>query len=219
MASVLDPGTERAGYSPGMAFWPAEVEWHERDVVVPAFRRWLEAQGWETEAESGFVDVVAHRGDETIYAEVKGRTKSRAGAGLDTLYGQLLRRMPVEEVGDSTRFAVVIPTGAEAAALRVPKRVRNLLRIDIYVVSDDGQVEMLSDSEALPIEREPDNLARATVARSRPKKASKAEWMSWPNPKKLEHLLSKITIPDSVHTDEQRLPGETRADFLRRIYG
>src|SRR5919107_3942579 len=137
---------------PRMAFWPPEVEWHERDVVVPAFQRWLETQGWETETETGFVDVVAHRGNETIYAEVKGRTKSRPGAGLDTLYGQLLRRMPVEEAGDpNTRFAVVIPTGAEAAALRVPRRVRDLLRIDIYAVSDDGQVEKLSDSEALEV--------------------------------------------------------------------
>jgi hypothetical protein len=129
-----------------MAFWGPEVEWHERDVVVPAFRRWLEAQGWDTETEKEFVDVVAHRGNEKIYAEVKGRTNSRPGAGLDTLYGQLLRRMPAEEIGDpSTRFAVVIPTGAEAAALRVPRRVRDVLRIDIYAVSDDGQVEKLAD--------------------------------------------------------------------------
>jgi hypothetical protein len=107
---------------------------------------WLEAQGWETEAETAFVDVVARRGNETIYAEVKGRTKSRPGAGLDTLYGQLLRRMPAEEVDDPhTRFAVVIPSGLEAAALRVPRPVRERLRIDIYAVSDDGQVEKLSD--------------------------------------------------------------------------
>jgi hypothetical protein len=39
----------------------------------------------------------------------------------------------------------VIPTGAEPAALRVPRRVRDLLRIDIYAVSDDGQVEKLPD--------------------------------------------------------------------------
>ena len=131
---------------PRMAFWGPEVEWHERDVVVPAFRQWLEAQGWETETETEFVDVVAHRGNETIYAEVKGRTNSRPGAGLDTLYGQLLRRMPAEEIGDpNTRFAVVIPTGAEAAALRVPRRVRDVLRIDVYAVSDDGQVERLAD--------------------------------------------------------------------------
>jgi pimeloyl-ACP methyl ester carboxylesterase len=63
-----------------MAFWGPEVEWHERDVVVPAFRQWLEAQGWVTETETEFVDVVAHRGNETIYAEVKGRTNSRPGA-------------------------------------------------------------------------------------------------------------------------------------------
>src|SRR6266516_511952 len=109
-----------------MAFWRPEVEWHERDVVVPGFRHWLEAQGWETEAETEFVDVVARRGSETIYAEVKGRTKSRPGAGLDALYDQLLRRIPAEEVGNAnTRFAVVIPTAAEAAALRVPRRVRD----------------------------------------------------------------------------------------------
>lgn len=191
-----------------MAFWPAEVEWHERDVVVPAFREWLEAQGWETETETGFVDLVAHRGDETIYAEVKGRTKSRPGAGLDTLYGQLLRRMPAEEVGPNTRFAVVVPTGAEAAALRVPRRVRDLLRIDVYAVSDDGQVEQLFDLEA-----------GETLPRSHPKRAAAAEWKSWANPEKLEHLLRKQTIPDCTHTDEQRLPGEDRADFLRRIYG
>jgi Holliday junction resolvase-like predicted endonuclease len=128
-----------------MANWDPGVEWHER-VVVEAFRRWLETQGWETETETEFVDVVARRGNETIYAEVKGRTKSRPGAGLDMLYGQLLRRMPAADVGDpNTRFAVVIPTGSEAAALRVPRRVRDVLRIDVYAVSDDGQVERLAD--------------------------------------------------------------------------
>ena len=131
---------------PRMANWGPEVEWHERDVVVPFFREWLGAQGWETETEAGFVYVVARRGNETIYAEAKGRTKGRPGAGLDALYGQLLRRMPPEEVGDSTtRFAVVIPTGAEAAALRVPRRIRDLLRIDVYAVSDDRRVEKLAD--------------------------------------------------------------------------
>ena len=34
--------------------------------------------------EREFVDVVAHRGNETIYAEVKGRTNSPHGKGLDT---------------------------------------------------------------------------------------------------------------------------------------
>jgi len=125
-----------------MANWPSDVKWHERDVVVPAFRRWLEAEGWETETETEHVDVVARRGDDAIYAEVKGRTTNSFGQELDKLYGQLLRRMPEDEVGDpNTRFAVVVPTGAEAAAIRVKRRVRDLLRIDIYAVSDDGHVE------------------------------------------------------------------------------
>jgi len=54
--------------------------------------------------------------------------------------------LPAEEVDNAnTRFAVVIPTGAEAAARRVPRRVRDVLRIDVYAVSDDGQVERLAD--------------------------------------------------------------------------
>ncbi len=136
-----------------MAFWGLEVEWHERDVVVPAFRQWLEAQGWETETETEFVDVAAHRGTETIYAEVKGRTNSRPGAGLDTLYGQLLRRMPPRKSETQTQIAVVIPTGAEAAALRVPRRVRDILRIDVYAVLQPEDTGMSCFSYAHPKRR------------------------------------------------------------------
>ena len=79
-------------------------------------------------------------------------------------------------------------------------------------------VKKPSDSELLEVRREVETLGDA-VAPSRPKKTAKVDWKSWPNPEKLEYLLSKITVADCVHTNEQRLPGETRADFLRRIYG
>jgi Holliday junction resolvase-like predicted endonuclease len=188
-----------------MAAWGPEIEWHERDVVVPAFRRWLEAQGWTTEAEKGYIDVVARRGNETIYAEVKGRTKGRPGAGLDTLYGQLLRRMPAAEVDDfSTRFAVVVPTGSEAAALRVPSRVRDLLRIDVYVVSDEGDVEVLIGDT---LERE------VTAATPKPTKTQKTpEWKT-----DAEYLLDHETIPDRKWTNEPRLKDEKRDAFIRRV--
>ena len=101
---------------------------------------------WTVETEKDYIDVVAQRGAEKLLAEVKGRTKSGRGGGIDSLYGQLLRRMPAEEVGEATtRFAVVVPDSSEKAALRVPKRVRDALRIDIYTVTDSGQVEILSD--------------------------------------------------------------------------
>ena len=130
-----------------MANWHPDIPWHERDVVVPAFLEWLKDEGWETETEATFVDVVARKRNETIYAEAKGRTKGSPGGGVDSLYGQLLRRMPAEEIGDpNTTFAVVVPTGPPAvAALRVPKRVRDILRIDIYTVTDDGHVEKLDE--------------------------------------------------------------------------
>src|SRR3954471_9112737 len=173
-----------------MAGWGPEVEWHERDVVVPAFREWLAAQGWKTETETDFVDVVARRGNETIYAEVKGRTKGRPGAGLDTLYGQLLRRMPTAELDDfSTRFAVVVPTGSEAAALRVPSRVRDLLRIDVYVVSDEGDVEVLIGDT--PEREEKATTPKPTKPKTTKKTKKTPEWKT-----DAEYLLDRETIPD-----------------------
>lgn len=131
-------------------------DWHERKVVL-AFKEWLEGRGWTVEIETkDFIDLVAtnERG-ERIVAEAKGKTTGRPGAGLDTVYGQLLRRMPPEVVDDpKTRFAVVIPPTATEAALRVSQRIRDLLNIDIYTVDDDKNVELLDQSEAAhPIEK------------------------------------------------------------------
>jgi hypothetical protein len=84
-----------------------------------------------------FVDVAAVRGDERLYAEAKGRTAA-VGTDVDTLYGQLLRRMPDDDA--TARYAVVVPSVAVVAALRVPLRVRERLRLDVFVVTDENQV-------------------------------------------------------------------------------
>ena len=130
-----------------MADWHPELkaEWDEYRVVQ-AFCRWLEEQGWSTEIETDHVDVVARRGGEVLFSEVKGNTKSRPGAGVDSMYGQLLRRMAAEETEERGRsYAVVVPTRSVTSALRVRKRVRDLLRIAVYAVSDDGRVEMVTE--------------------------------------------------------------------------
>jgi hypothetical protein len=88
-----------------------------------------------------FCDVVARRGSETLYAEAKGRT-TELGLDVDTAYGQLLRRMPLD--ADDARFALVVPAEALRAALRVPRRVREMLRLDVYAVSDAGEVTRAS---------------------------------------------------------------------------
>lgn len=63
----------------------------------------------------------------------------RLGLDVDTLYGQLLRRMPIADESIS-RFVVVVPSAAVKAAIRVPPRVREMLRIDIFEVTDDDRV-------------------------------------------------------------------------------
>ena len=104
---------------------------------MTAFSDWLGRQGWAVTPEAGFADVYAERAGEKLYAEAKGRT-TETGLDVDTLYGQLLRRMT--DPGPGTRFAVVVPTIALTAALRVPAPIRDLLRIDIYEVDDSDQV-------------------------------------------------------------------------------
>jgi hypothetical protein len=90
--------------------------------VVAAFSGWLERQGWTVTLEVDFADVFAERGYEKIYAEAKGRTAA-IGLDMDTLYGQVLRRMADPGVG--ARYAIVVPTTAPTAARRVPAWVRD----------------------------------------------------------------------------------------------
>jgi hypothetical protein len=79
----------------------------------------------------------ARRGDERLYAEAKGRTAA-IGLDVDTPYGQLLRRMA--DPGAGARYAVVVPTAAVQAALRVPAWVRQRLDVDVCEVDDVGRV-------------------------------------------------------------------------------
>lgn len=113
----------------------------DEERVVAAFVAWLEGGGWTVEREVDFCDVVARLGEETLFAEAKGRTAA-IGLDVDTLYGQLLRRVPLDAPG--ARFGVVVPTEALRAALRVPESIRRMLDITIYVVDDAGEVEVIA---------------------------------------------------------------------------
>ncbi len=54
--------------------------------MTTAFCSWLEAQGWTVQREVQWVDILARRADQTLYAEVKGRTTS-PGLDIDSMYG------------------------------------------------------------------------------------------------------------------------------------
>jgi hypothetical protein len=109
----------------------------DEERVVTAYAGWLERNGWTVIREAGFVDVYAGRGPGKLYAEATGRTAS-VGLDVDTLYGQLLRRM--QDPATAARYAVVVPTAAVQAAFGVPSWVRERLRIEIYEVDDAGAV-------------------------------------------------------------------------------
>lgn len=105
--------------------------------VVAVFAAWLRANGWHVETEKAFADVDAVRGGERLIAEAKGWTSS-PGLDVDTLYGQLMRRITPSDEG--TTYGVVVPEEARTAALRVHRDVLRKLRIHVYVVTADGDV-------------------------------------------------------------------------------
>ena len=109
--------------------------------VIDAYVTWLERRSWTVRREADFADVYAERGNDRIHAEAKGRTAS-PGLDVDTVYGQLLRRMRDPRPG--ARYAVVVPTTALTAVLRVPAWVRGRLSVDVYEVDDDAEVHLRS---------------------------------------------------------------------------
>ena len=134
--------------------------------VVDAYCAWLEARGWTVTRDVDFVDLVAERDGIRLYAEAKGRTAA-IGLDVDTMYGQILRRMPLKD-DPKARFVVVVPEEAEAAALRVPARVRDALGIQVFVVEADNTVRASGGgmgSDLSPIDRE---LAEAGVSMAEP---------------------------------------------------
>ena len=56
------------------------------------------------------------------------------------MMGQLLRRMTDDD--ERIRYAVIVPDTLVSAVLRVPKWIRRLLRIEVFVVATDGTVSV-----------------------------------------------------------------------------
>lgn len=106
--------------------------------IEASFADYLRAEGWTVQTmNSDFIDVRATRGLEVLIAEVKGHTRS-PGVALDIGYGQLLRRMNLDE--PRQRYALVVPSSLEKQANRVPPEVRALLGIELYFVDTGGAV-------------------------------------------------------------------------------
>lgn len=111
--------------------------------VVHAFGAWLVDRGWAVRYEVEWLDILAERDGQRLVVEAKGRTSS-PGLDIDTAYGQLLRRFPADD-SELDTFALVVRDEPRSvrAAVRVPARIRRLLRIALFAVSDDGAVRSL----------------------------------------------------------------------------
>lgn len=109
-------------------------------AVVDAFAAWLVTEGWTVTREVAFCDLVGRRGTEELRVEAKGKTKA-PGLDVDTMYGQLLRRMVPDP---AVSYAVVGPEETALAMLRVPRAVRERLRIEVFAVAPDGAVRRLT---------------------------------------------------------------------------
>ncbi|MGH3804557.1 MAG: hypothetical protein ACRDTD_31340 [Pseudonocardiaceae bacterium] len=133
--------------------------------VVTAFHKYLREHGWSVAPKQHpwDVDVHADRDNTRIYAEVKGIT-SEPGTDVDTAYGQLLRHMTAEDE-PATRYALVVPTEALRAAQRVPSWVRQLLRIDIYVVDSGGMVTLVWITTGQTLQRQHSALKAVLIGR------------------------------------------------------
>ncbi|MFF7361567.1 hypothetical protein [Streptomyces sp. NPDC008125] len=110
----------------------------DEDRVADAFHRWLLSEGWTPVTPTDrWTDIEAVRGEARLICEAKGRTGD-VGVDADIAYGQLLRRMT--DPATAVRYALVVPTSSVKAAGRVSSHVRRTLRIDLYEVTDEGQV-------------------------------------------------------------------------------
>jgi hypothetical protein len=114
--------------------------------VIDVFCAWLEDAGWKVRREVDYCDVVATRGSTPRPRAARPTPASTSittdpGLDVDVVYGQLLRRIPVD--GLEHRLGVVVPTGAVRAALRVDQAVRDRQHVTVYEVTDDGEVRVV----------------------------------------------------------------------------
>lgn len=105
--------------------------------VQAAFVAHLLERGWDPTVDGAdHVDVRARRGAELLVAEVKGDTGS-PGTDVDTLVGQLLRRIDPEV---DERYVLVVTERLLAKVQRIDDRVLERLGIEVAVVDDLGGV-------------------------------------------------------------------------------
>lgn len=111
--------------------------------VQGAVVRWLLERGWDvSEGPRSGADLIAHRGAEHLVVEAKGHT-AYPGVDVDTLFGQILRR--IDPAAEMTRYAVAVPETLLHTVQRVDASILDRLDIAVLLVDDFGRVRVLAD--------------------------------------------------------------------------
>jgi hypothetical protein len=80
-------------------------------------------------------------GATTTARKAKGDTGVDAGLDVDTMLGQLLRRM--EDI-KAMRWAVVAPSKVVPKVMRIPREVLDRLGIEVYGVTSTDEVKQVA---------------------------------------------------------------------------
>lgn len=130
------------------------------------FCLWLIANGWFIRARfvGRGMDIHARYDDDdqgmitALIVECKADKGRYTGEHIDNAYGQLLRRISRNPIRDALAinvdvyYALVIQKtdACIKAARRVSGHLRQLLRITVYAVDDDGRVHEVTDDDLIP---------------------------------------------------------------------
>jgi hypothetical protein len=123
--------------------------------------------------------------------------------------------MSNESVLEAPAFRVTLPGGEEHRIVADDEpTAKRLLREKLEIVRLPAGCKVEPWEKVLVETPDP-----APAPRPAKRSSGRSPWKSLEGKERGEYLLSHITIPDRAHTTESRHDGESRADFVRRVYG
>jgi hypothetical protein len=137
--------------------------------------------------------------------------------------------MTTDSVLEAPAFRIVLPDGEahrvvapdEASAKRALRSKLEITRLPAgcKVEPWEAKEPVLVDAEALKLDLSGVRETPETPPATKRAKASKVVWKDFAPAEKARHLLEHQTLPDRSWTDEPRLDGEKRSDFIVRLLG
>jgi hypothetical protein len=112
----------------------------EKKAIARECETWLREQGVKIVAHPlyGRADLVAQKESGTFVIEVEGDSARQKEQAMYSALGQLVLSM--HDLSPNITFGLAVPDTAKwgAQLMKIPLGVRNLLKLDLYLVSKEG---------------------------------------------------------------------------------